>query len=119
MNSNLAFTGSLLQIKVTANTLDENATLRLRKDSGNGNQVVTVTGLTADTFQDVTNTDSITADNTLDYEVITIASAGSDSMAILYISMLGTISVVSSTKFFRKTLSGIGTGIGKRQVHGW
>lgn len=120
--TNLAFTASLLQCNISANTIVLDSTLTLRKNSGVANQTVTITALTTGIFQDTTNTDTIVASDTLDYEVVTPSTL--TAITIRSISLLGDSTVASasvpiSSSVFRRTFSGIGTGIGKRQVHGW
>ena len=120
--TNLAFTASLLQCNISANTIVLDSTLTLRKNSGAANQTVTITALTTGIFQDTTNTDSILASDTLDYEIVTPSTL--TAITIRSISLLGDSTVASasvpiSSSVFRRTFSGIGTGIGKRQVHGW
>ena len=85
--SNLAFTASLLQINISANTIVLDSTLRIRINSANGNQIVTITALTSQVFQDTVNTDSIVATDTLDYQIVTPSTV--TAITIRSISVLG------------------------------
>lgn len=112
--SNLAFTGSLLQCNISANTIALASTVNFRKNSANGNQTVSITALTTGVFQDTVNSDSITASDTVNYQLITPSTA--TSITLTSISMLGTTTVTTTTVQFRKTLSPLGTRTGQRQV---
>lgn len=86
---------SLLQINISANTIALDSTLRLRKNSGNANQVVTITALTTGLFRDTTNKDTILASDTLDYQLVTPSTA--TSLTIRSISVLGDSSTTYMT----------------------
>lgn len=90
---NLIFTGSLAQANITANTVVESSTVRLRINGGNGNQVVSLTGLTTGVFQDTSNVDSIVADDLINYSLVTGATG--TSLVIRSISMVGSNLTVS------------------------
>lgn len=113
--SNLAFTASLLQCNISANTIVLDSTLTLRKNSGVANQTVAITALTTGVFQDATNTDVIVATDTLNYQVVTPSTI--TSITINSISMLAAVASAPTSSFLqRKTLSPIGTRIGSRQA---
>lgn len=95
--TNLAFTASLLQCNISANTVTAASTLTLRIDSGAGaNQTVSITASTTGIFQDTVNTDLIVASNTLDYLLVTGATG--TSLVIRSISMLGDSTVASARR---------------------
>lgn len=65
-----AGTFSKLFIIVATNTIVGSSTFRLRVDGANVNSVVTITSLTTGTFEDATNTDTITAGQKVNYQAI-------------------------------------------------
>lgn len=62
---------------VSGNSITANSTLRLRKNSANANQVVTITASTTGTFEDVSNTDAIVSSDDIGYQLVTGATGGS------------------------------------------
>lgn len=60
-----AMTASLLTARLSANGASDNATLTSRKNSGAGNQTVTITGSASGTFQDTTHSDTYAAGDTM------------------------------------------------------
>lgn len=104
LESNLAFVSSLLQCNISANTIALDSTLRLRKNSANANQVVTITALTTGIFQDTVNTDTITAADTLNHQIITPSTA--TSLTIRSISTLGDSTVTASAVGIMTTRTG-------------
>lgn len=85
--ANLKFIASLLQCNISSNTVSANSTLRFRKNSGNGNQVVTITASTTGVFQDTTNTDFVQDSDEINYQLVTGGSG--TSLVIRSISVLG------------------------------
>ena len=117
LETNLAFTASLLQCNISANTIVLDSTLTLRKNSGPGNQVVTITALTTGIFQDIVNTDSIVATDTLDYEVVTPSTL--TSITIRSISLLGdstVASAISLNRIERKMPRGVLRGVSRGTI---
>ena len=113
--TNLAFTASLLQCNISANTIVLDSTLTLRKNSAPGNQVVTITALTTGIFQDTVNTDSIVATDTLDYQIVTPSTV--TAITIRSISMLGDSSLSRNINTFeRKTFRGVLRGVGRGSI---
>lgn len=86
-DANVAFTGSMLWCNLSTNTIAGNSELRFRKNAANGNQVVTITGLTTGEFMDAVNTDSVIATDEVNYTFI--GGAAGTSMTIRSVSMVG------------------------------
>jgi hypothetical protein len=103
IEANLPFTASLLQINVTANTISDSSTLRLRKNSADGNQVVTITGSTTGIFQDTTNSDFILATDDVNYSIVTGATG--TSLVLRSISTLGLTNVSVSASTTKQTVT--------------
>lgn len=108
--ANLKFSASLLQCNISANTIVLDSTLRLRINSGNGNQVVTITALTSQVFQDTVNTDTILASDMINYELTTPSTL--TSLTINSIAMLAGISneVMVERRMPRGVLRGVARG---------
>lgn len=71
-------TFSNMRVYVATNTLTKDAVYRFRKNTANGNQVVTVTSATTGAFEDATNTDIVVSGDTINVS-ITYASGVSGS----------------------------------------
>lgn len=95
------FVGSNAQVRVAANTAVANSILRLRKNATNGNQVVTITGLTTGLFQDTTNSDAIAATDEVNYS-LAVGAAGTN-IVITAVNMLCS-TVASSGDYFRMSM---------------
>ena len=93
--SNLAFTASKLQCYVSANTIVGDSTLRFRKNTSDGNQVVTITSLTTGLFSDSSNSDTVIATDILNYSVL--GGAAGTSLILHSISMLADSTVAGGT----------------------
>ncbi len=74
-----AGTLSNLYVRVSANTLNGDTTVRTRKNRANGNQSVTIGSSTTGEFEDTTNTDTVAAADELNYQAVTLGSSGSIS----------------------------------------
>ena len=113
--TNLAFTASLLQTNISANTIVLDSTLTLRKNSGVANQTVAITALTTGIFQDTVNTDTIVATDTLNYQIVTPSTV--TAITIRSISMLGDSSISRNINTFeRKTFRGVLRGVGRGSI---
>lgn len=66
----IAFTASNLEAFAITNTLTANATVKFRKATANGNQILTYGSGVAGYLEDTTHTDSVTASNEIDYQII-------------------------------------------------
>jgi hypothetical protein len=60
---------SYLRIYASANTVDRDITVRLRKNTANGNEVLTITASTTGEFEDTSNTDDIVSGDVLNYSI--------------------------------------------------
>jgi hypothetical protein len=61
---------SKARVYISANTYSTDATVRVRKDAGNGNQVITITAAGTGWFEDATNTDTFTATNLCNFSIV-------------------------------------------------
>src|SRR3990167_1787023 len=77
IDAGVAFTASDLQAAVSANTISDASTVRFRINSGNGNQVVSITGSTTGTFIDSVNTDNVVTTDNVNYSLVTGATGTS------------------------------------------
>lgn len=73
----VAGTYSFLACYVSANTVSAGSTLKFRKNSGNGNQSVSITASTTGLFEDTSNSDSVLSTDTIDTQLITGATGTS------------------------------------------
>ena len=94
----VAFTGSNMQCYVQADTVVGDSTMRTRIGGSNGNQVVTITGLSTGKYEDTSNSDSFTTTDLANYSLVT--GAAGTSLTFGSYSMLGTIPVTSQIKTF-------------------
>lgn len=93
-------TGTLSKLNcyVSANTVTAASTLKLRKNTANGNQSVSITASTTGFFEDASNTDSITPTDVIDLQLVTGATGTSldlQSSAILITVPTATVVVVN------------------------
>lgn len=70
---------SNLYVNCRTNSLNGTTTVRVRKNGGDGNQVVSITSSSTGTFEDTTNTDTIAAGDEINYSIVTAGSSGSVS----------------------------------------
>jgi hypothetical protein len=88
---NITGTMKNLYVNTIANTKNASSTVRIRKNAGNGNLVVTMGASTTGVFEDTSNTDSIALNDDVCYARDTSASSsGSLSMTILSVEMTTT-----------------------------
>ncbi|MCJ7828204.1 MAG: hypothetical protein MUP81_00490 [Dehalococcoidia bacterium] len=83
-----------LQVRVYANTLDNDCVFRSRIPAGNGNLVYTVATTLTGLFEDTTNHDDIAAGNTVNYSANTSAAASgtiSGSISTVYTATSNTV----------------------------
>lgn len=69
-----AYTFSELSANVSANTITANSTLKLRKNTADATQLITIASSTTGFFSDSTNTDFIISTDDVDYQLITGAT---------------------------------------------
>lgn len=83
---NFRIAGTLMNLYVNIITNDRAAsTLRTRKATSNGNEVVTVTGSTTGKFEDTTNTDTVAQGDDWHYQFVTGAGGTVFTYALLQI----------------------------------
>lgn len=73
----VAKTFSGLWLNVTTNSIAATSTVNFRKNANNGNQTVSITASTTGTFEDTVNSDSVVANDLINYQVITGGASGS------------------------------------------
>lgn len=66
-----------MSVKIAANTRSGAVTFRTRKNGANGNLVVSVTGGGTGTFEDLTNTDTVSVDEEWNLSITTATGTGS------------------------------------------
>lgn len=86
----ITFTLSKLRVFIGTNTVVASSSVTLRKNAANGNQTVSITGLTTGAFEDAVNTDTVVATDLLDSQLIT--GAGGTSLVVRNITYLATSS---------------------------
>lgn len=111
----LACTLSNLEAFVSANTLTATSTLITRIGGANGNQTISYTSGVTGYQEDTTHSDTITSSSEVNY-LLTTGGTGT-SISFSNYGMLATYPALGAV--FRKTLSGIGSKVGSRQVLGW
>jgi hypothetical protein len=77
---------SLLHIRVTANGVTADSTMRVRKNGANGNGVVTIPNATTGRFEDTTNVDHFTAADEISISLVTGATG--TSLDASYVSLV-------------------------------
>lgn len=98
------FTVSNLTIYISANTLADNSTLRLRKNAANGNLVVSITAATTGRFEDIVNSDAFIFTDTINLQLIT----GATGTSLTYQTMNALGSAPSTTNNYLPIM-GIGS----------
>ena len=82
-----------LALRVATNSRSDATTVGSRIEGVNGNQIVSVAANTSDvTTEDTSNTDTISADNDIDWEVITGGGTGSINIEKIWGSLISTAS---------------------------
>lgn len=89
MDHNFACTASKMRVYLSANTYTGAATMRFRKNTGNGNQTLSITASTTGLFEDTTNSDSIAATDDCAYSIV---GGTANSITINWFGMLETVS---------------------------
>lgn len=76
------------QIKVSANTSSTTMTCRIRKNSANGNNVISITASSTGLFEDTSNTDTVSVGDLINWNVtgVTVGSVSCRSLGISFIS---------------------------------
>lgn len=77
-----AGTISFLSVYVSSNAMSASSTFRIRKNTANGNSIVTIGAGVTGLFTDTSNTDTTSAGDVIAYQIITGADAGTVAMVI-------------------------------------
>ncbi len=80
-----ACTLSHLRVYVDANTVDGTTTIRTRINGINGSQTVSVTASAVGTFEDIINSDTVSAGNTVDLQIVTGGTTGQISIRLIHV----------------------------------
>lgn len=89
------YTLNRLYVRVTANTLTAATTIRSRKNSANGNQIISVGAGATGVFQDVVNSDALVSGDLINTSVVTVAGGTS-----IRITLIGYVLVSATKKTF-------------------
>jgi len=81
-----------MQTNVTANTRLDTNTLNLRKNAGNGNQIISILTVTTGIFEDNSDTDLVAVNDLVDYQFVTGTDTHSITVAATSIEFLSTTS---------------------------
>lgn len=88
-----------LQANVAVNTRTDTNTLRMRKNTANGNQVISILTLTTGIFEDNVNTDGVVTGDLVNYQLVTGADAAHsitlEAFSIEMFSLTGTSHAVT------------------------
>ncbi len=77
-----AGTISFLSVYVSSNAMSASSTFRIRKNTANGNSIVTIGAGVTGAFTDTSNTDTTSTGDVIAYQLITGADAGTVSIVI-------------------------------------
>lgn len=95
------FTAKNLFVNIPTNSVNGTTTVRLRKNTANGNLNVSIAASITGTFEDTTNTDSLISTDVINFQIITGGTTG--SMQPTYVG----VEVISSAV---KQLAALGVG---------
>jgi hypothetical protein len=104
--THIAGTLSNFFIYVYSNSANFTTTLRVRKNTANGNQVISVTAAATGQFEDTSNTDTLVDGDIINYSYVTAAGTGSIGVQNMAILFEATTNVVT---FYKTARLGIGT----------
>ena len=91
----IAGTLSNLFVYISANSSNYTTTLRLRKNTANGNQVISITAAATGQFEDISNTDTLTSGDIVNYSSITGAGTGTITLQNISILFEATTNLVN------------------------
>jgi len=89
VDSPLNFSSSFLTSNIVTNTISATSTVRLRKNGGNANQVLSITASTSGIYVDSVNNDDIAKNDIINYSFVTGATG--TNLTLATISVLGTV----------------------------
>jgi hypothetical protein len=78
-----AGTFSGMSANMNSNTINAVTTMRFRKNAANGSQTFTIGSSTTGQFQDLVNTDTVAAGDTVDYSFVVAGTSGTQSPQII------------------------------------
>lgn len=84
-------TVSNLQAYISTNGRAQATTYRVRKNSANGNGIITVTGSTTGFFEDTTNSDSLVSGDKLGYQSVLGTGFGNVAASIIGLKYIGSV----------------------------
>lgn len=93
----LSSTLSKMRVYISANDRDGTTTVRLRKNAGNGNEVISILAGTTGSFEDAVNTDAVVSGNIIDHSFALAGTTGSISKSVLQFSSSGNRLSVGAT----------------------
>ena len=85
VKAGIANTYEKLQVYITANSANYTSTARLRKNTANGSQSISISAGATGLFTDTTNTDAVTASDVINYNFTT--GAGTGTVSVLWWGM--------------------------------
>lgn len=94
---------SNLYVRVTANANTATTTVRTRKNTANGAQSISIGSTTTGEFQDIVNTDTITAGDIFNYQSVTGATGGTVTYSLISIVFAATTN--TSKNYISSTVS--------------
>lgn len=71
-----------LQVRVSANSVASNSTVRIRKGGANGNNTVTLTASTTGLYEDTSSSDTISANDLIDLQSVPGAATGTYTITV-------------------------------------
>lgn len=92
VKAQVAFTASNLECFIQTNTVTASTTVKFRKNTANGNQILTIGSGTTGYFEDTINSDSVAATDEINYQIITGATGTS-----LIMNTLGILASYTTT----------------------
>lgn len=109
--SNGTFSG--MSTNVSTNTVNASTTFRFRKNAANGNQTFSVGSSATGQFQDLVNTDTVTAGDLVDYSTVSGGTSGTMSpQTTTFTFDTSTSTTLSSTRIAITNISGQDTYTG-------
>jgi len=84
-----------LSVNITANSLSSTLTVRFRKNTANGNLVVSISAASTGYLEDLSNTDTIAAADLVNYSSVAAAGSGTATVRSTITTFLSTTNYVS------------------------
>ena len=99
------FTASNMFCYLSANTIVGNSTMGFRKNSGDGNQSISLTGLTTGLFEDSSNTDTVITTDVVNYKFVGGAAGTSATIILTGLKMVSSFSATITPSVLSITTS--------------